>query len=33
VITKETLELVYDCHVVVDEIPLIGRPRVTLIGE
>lgn len=33
VITKETLELVYDCHVVVDEIPLIGRPRVTLVGE
>jgi iron complex transport system ATP-binding protein len=33
VITRETLESVYDCHVFVDENPLIGRPRVTLGGE
>jgi len=33
VITKETLDLVYGCHVFVDENPLIGRPRVTLVGE
>jgi iron complex transport system ATP-binding protein len=33
VITKETLDFVYGCHVFVDENPLIGRPRVTLVGE
>jgi iron complex transport system ATP-binding protein len=33
VITRETLELVYDCHVLVDKIPLTGKPRVTLVGE
>jgi len=32
-ITKETLESVYGCQVFVDENPLIGRPRVTLVGE
>ena len=32
-ITKETLESVYDCQVFVDENPLIGKPRVTLVGE
>ena len=33
VITKETLDFVYGCRVFVDENPLIGRPRVTLVGE
>jgi ABC-type hemin transport system ATPase subunit len=33
VITKEALDFVYGCHVFVDENPLIGRPRVTLVGE
>ncbi len=33
VITKETLELVYDCPVFVDENPLVGKPRVTLVWE
>lgn len=32
-ITKETLESVYGCQVFVDENPLIGKPRVTLVGE
>jgi iron complex transport system ATP-binding protein len=32
-ITKETLESVYGCQVYVDENPLIGKPRVTLVGE
>jgi iron complex transport system ATP-binding protein len=32
-ITRETLEFVYGCHVYVDENPLIGKPRVTLIAE
>jgi len=31
-ITKETLESVYDCQVFVDENPLMGKPRVTLVG-
>jgi iron complex transport system ATP-binding protein len=33
VITKETLDFVYDCPVFVDENPQTGRPRVTLVGE
>ena len=33
VITKETIDFVYGCRVFVDENPLIGRPRVTLVGE
>ncbi|MBW2173656.1 MAG: ABC transporter ATP-binding protein [Deltaproteobacteria bacterium] len=33
VITKETLDFVYDCPVFVDENPQTGRPRVTLMGE
>jgi len=33
IITKETLESVYGCQVFVDENPLIGKPRVTLVGE
>ncbi len=33
VITKETLDFVYDCHVLVDQNPVVGRPRVTPIGE
>jgi len=33
IITKETLDFVYGCRVFVDENPLIGRPRVTLVGE
>ena len=33
VITKETLDSVYDCRVLVDENPLLERPRVTLVGE
>jgi iron complex transport system ATP-binding protein len=33
VITKETLDFVYDCHVLVDQNPVIGRPRVTPLGE
>jgi ABC-type hemin transport system ATPase subunit len=32
-ITKETLEFAYGCQVFVDENPLIGKPRVTLVGE
>jgi iron complex transport system ATP-binding protein len=32
-ITKEILESVYGCQVYVDENPLMGRPRVTLVGE
>jgi len=33
VITKQTLDFVYGCSVFVDENPVIGRPRVTLVGE
>lgn len=32
VITEETLGVVYGCRVFVDENPLTGRPRVTLVG-
>jgi len=33
VITEASLESVYGCRVFVDENPLTGRPRVTLVGE